>query len=355
MRILVTGGAGFVGCNLAQMLKRDFADAEVVALDNLKRRGSELNLVRLREGGVTFNHGDIRNPEDLAEVGSIDLLVECSAECSVHAGYDSSPGYLINTNLMGAINCLEVARRHGADFMFLSTSRVYPTEPLRQLPLERQGSRFALPANASGPGWSATGITTEFPLSGSRSLYGATKLCCEVLIEEYGAMYGLRAVINRCGVLTGPWQMGSVNQGFVVLWAARHLFGAQLTYMGFGGEGLQVRDILHIADLYDLMRLQIAEIDRHKGRVYNVGGGAPISISPAELTAACVARAGRRVEIASEPETRPADIPYYVTNNSMVSAATGWAPRRDVDTILDEIFGWLRTNRAQLEPILTSI
>ncbi|MBL9079570.1 MAG: NAD-dependent epimerase/dehydratase family protein [Planctomycetes bacterium] len=354
MTLLVTGGAGFVGSNLALMWKRDEPQRRVVALDNLRRRGSELALPRLRAGGVEFRHGDIRNPEDLAEVGAFDLLLECSAEPSVHAGYDGSPDYLIHTNLVGTKNCLEAARRHRADTVFLSTSRVYPIDPLRALPLEVAGSRLAPKRGAALPaGFSAAGISTDFTLNGHRSLYGATKLCSEHLIEEYAAAYGMRAVVNRCGVLTGPWQMGKVDQGFLVLWASRHLFGKPLAYMGFGGHGHQVRDLLHAADLYDLVRLQVRDIDRHRGQVYNVGGGLDRSVSLAELTARCAARTGgRSPAIEADPQTRAADIPYYVTDNTLVTERTGWRPQRSVDFVLDDVFRWLVDHRAALEPIL---
>ncbi len=353
MKILVTGGAGFVGSSLAVLFKRDLADAEVIAFDNLHRRGSELALERLKAAGVVFRHGDIRQPDDLAEIGPFDLLLECSAEPSVHVGYGgSSPAYLIHTNLFGTVNCLEAARRHGADVAFLSTSRVYPIERLRALPLERRGRRLDIPAAAAGPGWSAAGIATGFPLTGSRSMYGATKLASELLIEEYGAMYGLRAVVDRCGVLTGPWQMGKVDQGFVVLWAARHAYGGRLAYSGFGGEGVQLRDILHVADLYDLLRLQLGDMAAHRGRVYNVGGGAGVSVSLAELTELCALRSGGRIAIGQDPDTRPADIPYYVTDTTEVAAATGWQPRRSVESILDDIFFWLHSCRHIVESVL---
>jgi CDP-paratose 2-epimerase len=352
MRIMVTGGAGFVGSTLALALKRDSADAEVVAFDNLKRRGSELALQRLAEGGVAFRHGDVRNREDLADAGPLDLLIECSAEPSVQAGLSGGEQYLINTNLLGTVNCLDHARRYGAAMVFLSTSRVYPIAPLRALPLEIEGSRNVLPPSAHGLGWSAAGISEAFPLAGSRSLYGATKLCSELIITEYAASYGLRAVINRCGVVSGPWQMGKVDQGFVVLWAARHLYGGTLSYHGFGGKGLQVRDVLHIEDLYDLLRLQIASIEAHNGKVYNVGGGAERSVSLAELTAACSTRAGRTITIGSVPDTNPMDLPFYVSDNSAVSSATGWKPRRSLSDILDDIFMWLRDHRGKVEQIL---
>ncbi len=351
-KILVTGGAGFVGSNVALSLKRDDPGRDVVALDNLKRRGSELTLERLRAGGVRFEHGDIRNAEDLEAAGECDLLVECSAEPSVHAGYGGSPAYLINTNLTGTVHCLEHARRHGSDVVFLSTSRVYPIAPLRALPLIEDADRLVVAPGAAGRGWSERGISEDFSLGGSRSLYGATKLSSELLAEEYRAMYGLRVIVNRCGVLTGPWQMGKVDQGVVVLWMARHVFGGRLAYMGFGGQGKQVRDVLHVEDLIDLLRLQLADVDRHSGQVYNVGGGHGVSVSLRELTRACERISGRKLEIGSDAGTRDADVPYYVTDCSLVTRATGWTPRRPVDAILTDIHSWLMTHRDVLEPVL---
>jgi CDP-paratose 2-epimerase len=271
MRIMVTGGAGFVGSHLAYRSSETCRIAQLSPLDNLKRRGSELALRRLALGGVEFRHGDIRNSEDLVDAGSLDLLIECSAEPSVQAGLAGGDRYLINTNLIGTINCLDHARRHGAAVAFLSTSRVYPIAELRELPLVVSETRFVIPDANTGPGWSARGIAENFPLTGSRSLYGATKLCSELIIAEYAALYGLRAVVNRCGVLTGPWQMGKVDQGFVVFWAARHLFGGALSYNGFGGAGLQVRDVLHIDDLYRLIRDQVAQMSAHSGKTLQCG------------------------------------------------------------------------------------
>lgn len=350
--ILISGGAGFVGSNLGILFKQDFQDIRVTALDNLKRRGSELSLNRLANNGVEFTHGDIRNPEDLASVGSFDLLIECSAEPSVHAGYGSSPSYLINTNLTGTTHCLEAARAHGADIVFLSTSRVYPIKPLRDLPLDQDGSRFSLSKKETGVGWGRSGIAENFPLIGPRSLYGATKLASELLISEYLDMYGLRGITNRCGVLTGPWQMGKVDQGFVVLWAARHLYGGALSYMGFGGAGHQVRDILHIADLYRAIKLQLTRIGELSGQAFNLGGGLNTSVSLRELTQICELMSESKVDIQSDSATRPADIPWYISDHSLISDAIGWTPTIPVETILAEIFAWLRDHRQQLEPIL---
>ena len=354
MRILITGGAGFVGSSLALLLKRDRPGDVIRAFDNLRRRGSELSLGRLTRAGVEFVHGDVRIADDLAEAGPFDLLIECSAEPSVHAGYVGSPSYVLQTNLSGTMQCLEAARQYKADVILLSTSRVYPIESLRALPLERRGARLDIPERASGTGWSTQGISTDFALRGFRSMYGATKLASELLIEEYRAMYELRTVVNRCGVISGPWQMGKVDQGFVVLWASRHLYGGRLSYIGFGGDGLQVRDVLHVADLYDLIRIQIADLTRFSGSVFNVGGGRANSVSLAELTDLCRTRADASITIDSEPRTSDADVPYYVTDNAAVTAACGWTPVRPFATLLDEVFAWLREHRAVLEPVLNS-
>ncbi len=352
--ILVTGGAGFVGSHLALRFKEHFgASVEVISLDNLKRRGSELNLNRLKEGGVKFVHGDIRQIEDLRAVGHVDLILECSAEPSVIAGYDSSPDYLMQTNLQGTINCLEIARSTKADFIFLSTSRVYPIKHINNLKFDETDTRFILSEQNSTPGISQNGITEELSLEGTRSLYGATKLCSELIIQEFIEMYGIRGIINRCAVLTGPWQMGKVDQGVVVLWAARHLYGGELGYFGYGGTGKQVRDILHVDDLFRLLIKQYDNMDSHNGIVYNVGGGQQTSISLCELTALCQKYSGNTIKINKVEETRVADIPYFITDNTKVEKATGWTPQIDREQIIDEITRWLHDNEASLKNILS--
>jgi CDP-paratose 2-epimerase len=350
--VLVTGGAGFVGSHLALGIRARREGVRVIALDNLKRRGSELNLPRLRQGGVEFVHGDIRSAEDLGGIGPVDLILECSAEPSVLAGYGDAPHYVVQTNLMGTINCLDLARRHHSDVIFLSTSRVYPMEAIRRLKRRETETRFELEDSQSVAGVSPEGISEAFPLTGTRSLYGATKLCSELILAEYLEMYGLRGVINRCGILTGPWQMGKVDQGVVVLWMARHVFGGVLKYIGYGGQGKQVRDMLHIDDLLALVLIQMDQMDQCTGQTFNVGGGRAVSASLLELTGWCSKISGRTIDIARDPTDRAADIPLYITDHSRVTAATGWAPTRDVPGILEDVYRWIVEHREALEPIL---
>lgn len=203
------------------------------------------------------------------------------------AGLDSDLDYLVQTNFNGTVNLLQLARKHGAGFIFLSTSRVYPVEQLKSISLATTGTRFH--ANASQPmaGCGANGITHEFPLQGARSLYGATKLASELMVQEFAAAFGLQAVINRFGVIAGPWQMGKVDQGVVALWVAAHLFKRPLQYIGFGGEGLQVRDVMHIHDLCRLVEMQCGNLQHWNGTAFNAGGGMASSCSLAELTTFC--------------------------------------------------------------------
>ncbi len=351
--VLITGGAGFVGANLAISLKRDHPRWRVTALDNLHRRGSELNLARLKKMEIPFFHGDVRIIEDLQAAGDFDLLVECSAEPSVLAGYQQSPAYLCQTNLSGTLNCLELCRRYGSEILFLSTSRVYPMGIINDLQYGENETRFYLKeVQGEIPGVSSFGFDENFPLMGARSLYGATKLCSELMVQEYIAAFDVHGLILRCGVLTGPWQMGKVDQGFVVLWVAKHLWPGSLAYMGYGGTGKQVRDILHVEDLYDLVSALLSKTDGMTGETFNVGGGKDQSISLCELTNICREVTGNEFSISGVPETRQGDIPYYVSDCRRVQSLTGWKPRRNILETVAHIHEWLKDHEGHLKPIM---
>jgi CDP-paratose 2-epimerase len=322
-------------------------------MDNLKRRGSELNVSRLRSQGVDFVHGDIRNSEDLSVITKADVIIDACAEPSVMAGLDGSIDYLLNTNLIGTLNCLKLARQLGSKFIFLSTSRVYPIARINEIAFETTPSRFTIAAQQRLPGISPKGISEDFPLQGARSFYGTTKLASELAIEEYVEFFGLKAVVNRCGVLTGPWQMGKVDQGVIVLWLAQHFYKKQLKYFGFGGNGQQVRDLLHVRDLFNLVRLQAEDIDRFVGQVYNVGGGQEVSVSLKELTGLCQQITGNEIPIESVPETRTADIRIYITDNSRITATCGWKPQLSLQQTLEDIHQWIEDNAEALRPILS--
>ncbi len=353
MKILITGGCGFVGSNLAVLFAQHYEGAEIYCFDNLYRRGSELNLQKILAAGVRFIHGDVRQYADFERVPKVDVVIDAAAEPSVLAGV--VPGELENlmdTNLMGTIHTLYFARRHYAKFVFLSTSRVYPYDKLEKAALLRGELRFDFRDEQPFPGLSGQGVSENFPLEGVRSLYGATKLSGEYFIQEFAYNFQIPSVINRCGVLSGPYQMGKVDQGVVVLWMARHFWKGKLSYIGYGGEGHQVRDMLHVRDLFHLLDWQIQNMAVGAAPIFNVGGGLENSVSLAELTELCRDITGNRIEISPVEENRPGDLPIYVTDNRRIHQHSGWKPATSVPAMLEEIHRWMVEDEKLLKPIL---
>lgn len=350
--ILITGGAGFVGSTISIGLKTRYPNYQIYALDNLRRSGSELNLKRLKEAGVEFVHGDIRNAEDLDAFTHLDAIIDASADPSVLSGINSPVYPLINANLFGTVNCLELALKHNATFIFLSTSRIYPIKNLENAVFEELETRFEWTNNQEMQGISKQGVTELFNLNGSRSFYGTTKLASELLITEYNELRGLKTVINRCGVLSGPWQMGKVDQGVLVLWLARHFFNGKLSYIGYGGKGKQMRDVLHAADLLDLIDHQLHNTNIYNNQTLNVGGGLNISFSLQELTAICQEVTGNKITVDEVKENRAADVRIYVSDCNKLYNLTDWRPKRSVKTLVSDTFEWLKANENDLKRIL---
>ena len=351
MKILVTGGAGFVGSSVCLRLKEKYPNYEFTAFDNLKRSGSEVNLSDLKKAGIKFVHGDIRCKEDLEPLKGFDTVIEASAEPSVMAGLDSNPTYVINNNLSGAINCFNLCLEQNANLIFLSTSRVYPISRIESANYSENEVRFSFSDIQSEKGISSLGISEDLSLIGARSFYGTTKLAAEFLIEEYATFYGLNAAITRFGVIAGPRQMGKTDQGVVTLWMAKHYFKKSLQYIGYGGTGKQVRDVLHIDDLVDLIELQIHHPELFNGHVYNAGGGVKNSTSLLEMTNMCEKISGNKIFIEPIVKNRPADLKCFITDNTRISNAIGWEPKRTMEKIFSDIFKWIRQNEKQLKEI----
>jgi CDP-paratose 2-epimerase len=348
---IITGGCGFVGSSLALRLKARQPGCRIVALDNFYRAGSRLNVSRLRQAGIEVVEGDVRRKADLEALGGADLVIDAAAEPSVMAGAGGTGAdYVVDTNLVGTLHLLECARRWKSRFLFLSTSRVYPVEALRAIRLTEGAERFEIDPVQALPGVSERGIGAAFPLEGPRTLYGSTKLASEIMVREYAAQFGLDAVVNRCGVIAGPWQMGKADQGVVALWVARHLYGLPLRYIGYGGK--QVRDVLHVDDLADLVVLQAERRDPFRGEVYMVGGGRGCSASLRELTALCREATGRAQEVGLEPAVREGDVPLYVTDGAATEVALGWKPARSMQTVVGDIAAWIEGNKDALRPVL---
>ncbi len=339
MRILITGACGFVGSVVACALRERLDGLDVVGLDNLARPGSEVNRRRLREEGLRVVHGDIRLPSDLEGVPRCDWIIDAAANPSVLAGVDGKTGarQLVEHNLVGTLNLLELARRWNAGFILLGTSRVYAIAALRAIPLMSLPQRFAPDPAASVAGLNPEGVTESFSTAPPLSLYGSAKLASETMALEYGATFGLPVFINRCGVMAGAEQFGKADQGIVSFWIRSYAARRPLRYIGFDGSGRQTRDCLHPADLATLLAIQmragqVADLPR----IVNVGGGLASSFSLAELSAWCADRFGAH-EARADLTPRPFDVAWLILDATLARTSYDWQPTRTRDAIFAEI------------------
>ena len=338
MRIFITGICGFVGSALAFGLRDGWPDWEILGIDNLLRPGSELNRQALQRRGVKLVHGDIRSPSDFEVLPPCDWILDAAANPSVLAGFDgkTSTRQLLEHNLVGTINLLELAKNWRAGFLMLSTSRVYSVRALSTIAVQPRGDRFEPSLEKAVPGLSRQGIAESFSTEPPLSLYGASKRASELLVCEYADAFGLPASINRCGVLAGPGQFGTAEQGIFSYWI--HCWRARrpLKYIGFGGTGRQVRDCLHVRDLLPLVTQQINRPDAAKPRVLNIAGGSDQSASLLELSAWCQQRFGPNA-VTAELRDRPFDVPWLVLDSGAAAAAWNWKPQTPLLTVWNEI------------------
>ena len=340
MKILITGICGFVGSTLAASLLETVPGVVLYGLDNFIRPGSEENRRRLQQLGVTLFHGDIRCASDFEVLPQVDWVVDAAANPSVLAGIDgqTSSRQLIEHNLLGTMNILEYCKRCQAGFILISTSRVYAIDPLAKVEVETKGESFRLKADQNLPqGLSGAGISEIFSTASPISLYGSSKLASEVLALEYGDTFGFPVWINRCGVLAGGGQFGRPDQGIFAYWINAWLRRKPLAYIGFGGNGYQVRDCLHPRDLIPLLRKQMSA-GTSRQRVMNFGGGIDNAMSLAELSTWCRDRYGDH-KVTSTPDIRRFDIPWMVMDSRLARETWEWTPRTSLEDVLTEIAG----------------
>jgi CDP-paratose 2-epimerase len=352
MTIFITGICGFVGSQLALAWKAAGTPHRIIGCDNFLRPGSEANRRVLKAHGVDVVHADIRCASDFEQFPRIDWLIDAAANPSVLAGIDgkSSSRQVVEHNLAGTLNMLEFCKQHGAGFTLLSTSRVYSIPTLAGLPVTAVDQAFALDASQPlPPGVTAAGISEDCSTAAPVSLYGATKIASEVLALEYGATYGFPVWINRCGVMAGAGQFGHAEQGIFSFWIHSWLAGRPLRYIGFDGQGHQVRDVLHPADLLPVLDRQMVATTAAPGtrRIYNLAGGASNALSLRQLSDWCAARLGPR-PITSVPETRAFDIPWVVLDPAR--AVADWSfVARPATAVLEEIAAHAEANPGWLD------
>jgi CDP-paratose 2-epimerase len=344
MQLFITGICGFVGSRLALHFLEQTPGLKIAGIDNLARAGAHTNLSILRAASVNVIHGDVRAPSDLETIGKMDWIFDAAALPSVLAGVDgkSSSRQLVEHNLLGTINLLELAKRYNAGVVLLSTSRVYSVEHLSKIPVVARDRQFVFDEIAQAPvGCSSAGINERFSTAAPLSMYGATKLASEVMALEYAQAFNFPVIVNRCGVMAGAGQFGTAEQGIFAYWVHAYAARRPLRYIGFDGTGRQVRDALHPDDLAELILKQINA--RVRTGTWNVGGGPENSMSLAELTDWCAARFGAH-QVQADLQPRRYDAPWIVMDSSAVRKQFDWRPRRSLESILNEIAEHARAN-----------
>ena len=326
MKILITGGCGFVGSNLAIYLKKKRISTQINSLDNLSRKGTLLNLNRLKKNKIKNFKIDISNNKALKKLPKYDLIVDCCAEAAVEAS-KKEVDRVFYTNLVGTFNILKKCVKDKSKLIFLSSSRVYSINKLQKL----KKRNFL--------------VDEKFDTFGVKSIYGFCKYSSEQLIKEFSFLHNIKYVITRFGLISGPWQFGKQDQGVVSLWLWRHLNKKKLSYIGFGGKGQQVRDVIHISDVCKLIMLQIKKIGSINNLTINAGGGKKNSISLKNLTKICQKITSNEIKIFSNKKTSNYDIPYYVTNNSQAKKIYKWSPEKKILHIIQDMYKWMLPNK----------
>jgi CDP-paratose 2-epimerase len=332
MKILITGGCGFVGTNIALYLNTK--GFNVSSLDNLSRKGSSYNFSLLKKKKIVNYKFDISNYNYIKKLPKFDLIIDCCAEASVEISR-KDVDRVFNTNLIGTLNILKKVKKDNSLIIFLSSSRVYSINELnKNYKIGKKQKKL---------------IDLNFPKSKPRSIYGFTKLASEMLIEEFSYAFNIKYIINRCGVISGPLQFGKQDQGFVSLWISSYISKKNLSYIGYNGSGKQMRDVLHIVDLCKLILLQIKNFKKINNLIFNVGGSNYSSTNLKNLSKICEEITGNKIKFKKVKKTSIYDIPWYCSDNSKVSKAYNWKPEKNIKDIVNDVYKWLKTNKNLLK------
>jgi len=332
--VLITGGAGFVGSNLAH----HFAGKgnKVVILDNLSRVGTEKNLGWLMQevpSNIKFVKGDVRNFEDACEaVKDATVVYHLAAQVAVTTSVDD-PRSDFDTNALGTFNVLEACRRKRVPpvVIYTSTNKVYGALP--DLQVERRGKRYCFREGAQG-------VDETRPLD-FHSPYGCSKGAADQYVRDYARIYNIPTVVFRMSCIYGPRQFGNEDQGWVAHFVISALKGAGLTIYG---DGMQARDVLYVRDLVDAFEKAALRIERTAGQVYNIGGGPENVVSLAELMDLLEERLGREIP-RNHSQWRPGDQKLYVSNVRKAERGFGWKPTVRVDEGVEKLIEWVRGSR----------
>ena len=337
-KIFITGICGFVGSNLALFFKdRNY---QVYGVDNLSRKGSNKNYLRLKKIGIKILKGNLCSNKVLKKIlknNKYNNLIHCAGFTSVLDGTNLiTAKNLYENNIISTLNSLEIAKKSNSNFIYISSSRVYNLPALTNLKLKFK-KYYKLSSNKE-IGLSKRGVNENFSTSSPVSLYGNTKIICEKIIEEYCSINKIDFVINRCGLLTGSGQLYRNDQGIVSCWINSWKKNKKLHYIGFNGLGFQTRDCLHPHDLANLLSAQIKKINKLKknNKIFNVSGGLDSSFSLKELSEWCCENISYR-KVKSANHHRLFDIKWLVLDNSKAKKMFKWKIKYKKNKIFQNI------------------
>ena len=336
LKILITGGAGFIGCNAA---KRFMGKGyEVTVLDNLSRKGSENNLEWLRQQGeFEFIDCDIRDYAKVRKIfvdrNSIDVVLHLAAQVAVTTSV-LNPREDFQTNALGTFNLLEAVRDNKLDpiFIYASTNKVYGG--MTDIKVIEKNGRYEYESLPEG--------ISENRILDFHSPYGCSKGAADQYVRDYSRIYGLRTIVMRQSCIYGYRQFGVEDQGWVAWFTIAASLDKPITIYG---DGKQVRDVLFIDDLVDAYEKAIENIKTASGKIYNIGGGPNNKMSLLELISFLERFLNKKIKY-SFSDWRPGDQPVFVSNIEKAREELSWKPETDVETGVKKLSDWVKKNRS---------
>lgn len=337
MRVVITGGAGFIGANYAARLLARGED--VVIYDNLSRRGAEANLRWLRDsfgaGAFRFVRGDVRDAALLtATLRDADAVVHLAAQVAVTTSV-THPREDFEINALGTFNVLEAARLSGRQpvVIYASTNKVYGG--MEDVPVVEEATRWRYAALPHG-------CAETQPLD-FHSPYGCSKGTGDQYVRDYARIYGLKTVVFRQSCIYGPRQFGIEDQGWVAWFVIAAVLGRPITIYG---DGKQIRDLLYVEDLLDAYDMALQRGAELAGRVYNLGGGMANALSVwREFGPLLEELLGRPIPV-QWGDWRPGDQRVYISDIRKAQRELGWTPRVSVREGVARLVAWVQENRA---------
>ena len=341
MKHLIIGGCGFIGFNLAEYLIEK--GESVLILGNLSRNGTTENLERLKaheSSLLNFKVCDIRIDKDiLAEcVQNVDVVYHLAAQVAVTTSV-TDPQLDFDINLLGTFNILEAVRNNNSSaiVLYASTNKVYGG--MEEIVIQKSESSYYYRDYPNG-------ISEQQQLD-FHSPYGCSKGAAEQYIRDYSRIYGLKTVCFRQSCIYGPNQFGIEDQGWVAWFTIASLYNKPITIYG---DGLQVRDVLHVNDLIQAYQSAISSIDKTNGQIYNVGGGMNKTSSLINLLNLLREKLKKEINPGFS-DWRPGDQPVYISDTSKFTRDTGWEAKIHFSEGLDSLIDWARIHKTTLSKV----